>query len=71
MMILSWNCRGVAAAPTDRELRSLCSKNKPVIVFLMETRSRKEKLEELRRRLGFDFMFTVDPRGLSGGLALF
>ncbi|XP_057418021.1 uncharacterized protein LOC130712200 [Lotus japonicus] len=37
----------------------------------METRSRRDFLEDLRRRLGFEFLFTVDPRGLSGGLALF
>ncbi|XP_057432608.1 uncharacterized protein LOC130725388 [Lotus japonicus] len=70
MKILSWNCRGVAATPTARELRNICSNNKPSIVFLMETRARREKIEELRRRLGFDYYFTVDPRGISGGLAL-
>ena len=44
---------------------------KPDILFLMETKCRKEKLESIRVRLGFFGMFVVEPVGRSGGLVLF
>jgi exonuclease III len=44
---------------------------KPDILFLMETKCRKEKMERIRVRLGFNGMFVVDPVGRSGGLVLF
>ncbi|QHN80325.1 Reverse transcriptase [Arachis hypogaea] len=70
MSIISWNCRGIAAAPTISELYNLCKKVKPLIVFLMETRASQERMSRIRRRLNFDKFFCVEPRGLSGGLCL-
>ncbi|KAG5556728.1 hypothetical protein RHGRI_007109 [Rhododendron griersonianum] len=46
------------------------SKNRPSIVFLMETKNNKAFLETVHRRLGFDASTYVDPVGLAGGLAL-
>jgi exonuclease III len=43
---------------------------RPNIVFLMETKCRKEKMERIRVKLGFAGVFVVEPVGLSGGLAL-
>lgn len=37
----------------------------------METRAPKDRCEKMRRQLKFQNSFTVDPRGLSGGLCLF
>lgn len=71
MTILSWNCRGVAAAPTMRELKQLCKLHKSAFIFLMETRAPEERIESLRRRLRFQKMFCVEARGRSGGLAMF
>jgi hypothetical protein len=44
---------------------------KPNILFLIETISRKQRLEWLRVKLGFDGVFVVDPVGRSGGFTLF
>lgn len=71
MTTLSWNRRGLAAAPTISELKELCREYKLAIVFLMETRARKEQIERMKRRLQFKFCFCVEPRGLAGGLAIF
>lgn len=71
MSIMSWNCRGLAAPATIRELKELCKAHQPAILFLMETRAQKERVENMRRRLKFHNCFTVDPRGHSGGLCLF
>lgn len=70
MTILSWNCRGVAAAATINELRELCKSNQPAILFLMETRAPPGRIDKLRRSLKFHSSFCVNPRGLSGGLCL-
>ena len=37
----------------------------------METKSVKNKMEVIQIKLGFTNLFTVDPVGRSGGLALF
>ncbi|RYR70856.1 hypothetical protein Ahy_A02g005160 isoform A [Arachis hypogaea] len=70
MIILSWNCRGVAASLTISELLNLCKQKKPSIIFLIETRAKDIKIKRIRRRLHFDKYFCVEPRDLSGGLCI-
>lgn len=70
MTFLSWNCRGMAAAATMNELKELCRAYQPVVVFLMETRAPRGRVERLCRTLKFTSSFCVEPRGLSGGLCL-
>jgi hypothetical protein len=43
---------------------------KPTLVFLMETKMRNTKMQVLRNKLGYDDMFTMEPVGRSGGVAL-
>lgn len=45
--------------------------NNPIILFLMETKCKKTKLEFLRVKLGYVGVFVVDRVGRSSGLALF
>lgn len=44
---------------------------KPTIVFLMETKVLKYKLDSLKVKLGFQNLFFVDGVGQSGGLVVF
>ena len=44
--------------------------NKPLVVFLMETKRKNHEMEWLRSRWKFDRCFTVDGMGRGGGLAL-
>ena len=39
-------------------------------MFLSETKNRRLLLPNVHADLGFDHLFTVEPLGLSGGLAL-
>lgn len=70
MTILSWNCWGLAAASTVRELKGISFKYQPAIIFLMETRAPRERVDRTRRVLKMNKMFTVEPVGLAGGLSL-
>jgi exonuclease III len=71
MILLSWNCQGLGNPWTVQDLCLMVREQKPDILFLMETKCRKEKMESIRVRLGFSGMFVVEPVGRSGGLALF
>lgn len=70
MTTISWNCRGLAAATTISELMDICKKYKSSIIFLMETKAQRDKVEKIKRSLKFSSVFCVDPIGLSGGLCL-
>jgi hypothetical protein len=44
---------------------------RPNLVFLMETKLHKKKMENVRTKIGLNNMFVVESIGKSGGLALF
>ena len=70
MSILSWNCQGAGGSETIPYLRTLRRKHYPDFVFLMETKQKSEFIFGVKKQLGYDLVFTVEPEGLSGGLAL-
>ncbi|XP_019150373.1 PREDICTED: uncharacterized protein LOC109147192 [Ipomoea nil] len=70
MSTLSWNCHGLGDPRTVREVLDMASRKKPDFIFVMETKVGREHAERLRVKLGFQGLFYVDSRGLSGGLAL-
>ncbi|KAL8132330.1 hypothetical protein AgCh_007992 [Apium graveolens] len=53
-----------------RFLADLVRQERPVIIFLCETLSSKDKMEFIRCKLGFDGLFVVESQGRSGGLAM-
>jgi hypothetical protein len=44
---------------------------RPNLIFLMETKLRKKKMENVRTKIGLNNMFVVESIGKSGGLTLF
>lgn len=70
MKFLSWNCQGLGSSLTVQSLKELHRKFKFDIVFLMETRNSRKKLEKVRNKLRLPNGVYVDPVGLGGGLAL-
>ncbi|CAA7023578.1 unnamed protein product [Microthlaspi erraticum] len=49
----------------------MCRVHFPDILFLMETKNKLEVLAELHVALGYKWFRTIEPDGLSGGLAIF
>ena len=43
---------------------------RPDVLFLLEAKCKKGKMETIQAKLGYARLFVVDPIGLSGGLAL-
>ncbi|XP_028798620.1 uncharacterized protein LOC114754051 [Neltuma alba] len=70
MKMIAWNCQGLGRTLTVKKLREECLKNKPSIIFLMETKIKGEKVKRIRRLCQMQEEFYVDPRGRGGGLAL-
>lgn len=70
MSHISWNCRGLGNPRTVHALSDLIRDHRPIFLFLIETISFSNKIEELRVKFGFDYSFSVDKIGRSGGLAV-
>ena len=71
MSLISWNCRGLENPRTIQNLSQIVKEKKPNFLFLMETISKKERMERFRVKFGYEGLFVVEPVGQSGGLALF
>lgn len=70
MSLLSWNYRGFGPR-TVQELVRLVRTYSPKIVFISETRQQKDRVSNIRFRLGLNNSFVIDGVGKGGGLALF
>lgn len=71
MNCMSWNNRGLGNPATVRELRKIVKQEGPALLFVMETKIRGKRVENLQNLLGFNGCFVVDSDGLSGGIGLF
>ena len=49
----------------------MVNQEQPILVFLIETKLNKEKVEKDRDQCNFKFSWVVPSEGRSGGLALF
>lgn len=70
MSCLGWNCRGLGNSCTVRNLSYLIKDHNPKFIFLIETISFANKIEELRVRFSYEQCFSVDRMGRSGGLVV-
>ncbi|CAN6710400.1 unnamed protein product [Malus baccata var. baccata] len=71
MKLITWNCQGIGGDLTVDNLLESNRLHTPDIVILLETKNKSYRYEFLKRRLGLDYMFAVEPQGLSGGLCVF
>ena len=56
---------------TKKHLRELHRFFAPSFLFLSETENNRSFLQEFQVSFGYNKLFTVEPEGRSGGLALF
>lgn len=70
MRLLSWNCQGLVNTPTVRHLQGINGQYCPEIIFLSETKSRRNYMESIVEKMGFNDLLVVDAIGKSGGLAV-
>ena len=71
MSLISWNCRGLENSWTVKALQKVIQREEPILVFLMETKLNKEKVEKVHDQCNFRFSWVVSSVGKSGGLAPF
>lgn len=71
MSIMSWNYLGMSHPETIQLLKEMRRVHFSDILFLMEVKNKKEVVVDYQGWLGYENVFTVDPVGFSGGLAVF
>ena len=70
MIALGWNCRALGNLRSVRVLGELVQRWDPKIVFLSETKIRKNAMEKVMEKINFVNGLIVPRRGRGGGLAL-
>ncbi|KAA3474191.1 reverse transcriptase [Gossypium australe] len=70
MKSLSWNVRGLGSPRAVRRLRYLIKQQNPRLVFLMETKLDKTRMEKVRKSCGLFNGIDVEAEGTRGGLSL-
>ncbi|KAA3460530.1 reverse transcriptase [Gossypium australe] len=70
MKSLSWNVRGLGSPRAVRRLRYLIKQQNPRLVFLMETKLDKKRMEKVRKSCGLLNCIEVEAEGTHGGLCL-
>ena len=70
MSLLSWNYRGLRNLQTVNVLAKVVNKEEPIIVFLMETKLKKDWLDLIKEKCKMKNCFVGPSIGNSGGLIL-
>ncbi|KAA3466257.1 reverse transcriptase [Gossypium australe] len=70
MKILCWNIRSLGNPRVMRTLQNVLKLYKPQLVFFMETKINKNKMESVKRRYSFINGIKVGAEGSKGGLCL-
>ena len=71
MSAIAWKCQGAGAYLTKQHLRELHRCFLPSFLFLSKTKNNYYFLQDFQFEFGYNKLFTVEPEGRSGGLALF
>ena len=69
MIGVTWNCRGLGNPRAVLALKDLVWSHQPNFIFLVETLVNQNKIDAIKKSLGYNGCFSVDCDGRSGGLA--
>lgn len=70
MSLLSWNCRELGNIRTIKALEKLVNKEELIIVFLMETKSKRDWMEKVKEKCNMKHGLIIPSNGNNGGLAM-
>ena len=70
MKAMVWNCRGVENPLIVPQLREVIRFHSPSLVFLSETKKKKNYLNKVKQWIKFDNVFVVDPIGMARSLVV-
>lgn len=70
MNVIAWNCRGLGNVKAVPCIKDLVCIYKPDIIVLIETLCNNNKILNLKYSIGFDYHFSVDCTGHSGGITV-
>ncbi|KAA3488589.1 reverse transcriptase [Gossypium australe] len=70
MKLLNWNVRGLGSPRIVKRLRYMLKVQNPQMVFFMETKVRRSKIEKIWYSCGYVNGIEVDPEGTRRGLCL-
>ncbi|KAA3469443.1 reverse transcriptase [Gossypium australe] len=70
MKSLCWNVLGLGSPRAVRRLCFLVKQHNPHLLFLMETKLDKKRMEKVRRKCGFVHGIEVEAEGSRGGLCM-
>ncbi|XP_021773354.1 uncharacterized protein LOC110737301 [Chenopodium quinoa] len=70
MKILSWNCHGIGNPWTDRALQDRCWRDRPNVVFVMESMIDEKRLNKIKNKCGYIDGVCLSSVGKSGGLGM-
>ncbi|KAM6569197.1 hypothetical protein CsatB_017182 [Cannabis sativa] len=71
MSTIGWNCHGLGNPWAIQFLQDICVEKKPNFLFLCETLCRKDVVDRVKCKLGFESSLTVEAQGRKGGLTFF
>lgn len=68
MIVIAWNCYGLARPHSERGLWVLLMEYNPYIVFLIETKVTGSRMKVLKKRCGFNYGESLDARGIAASV---
>lgn len=71
MRTTGWNCRVIGNDLTDQRIEEIHKKYHPGILFLSETKNKRNVPQGIQVDLGYDRLYIVEPHNLTGGLSIF